>query len=188
MSAPARPGIVAVISGPSGVGKTTVIEALLRLPGYARSVTATTRPPRAGERDGVDYHFLARAAFEEGLARGRFLEHATVHGNLYGTPRDGVEALLARGLVCVLNIDVQGAESLRRSGLPVATVFLLPPSLEALRERLARRGTEPEADVERRLETARRELAEQDRFDCRVVNGTVEAAVGEIDRFLQSRR
>jgi len=188
MTAPARPGVVAVISGPSGVGKTTVIEGLLARGGYARSVTATTRPPREGERDGVDYLFLPRERFEEGIAAGRFLEHAVVHGNLYGTPRDGVEAVLAKGLVCILNIDVQGAEALRRSGLPVVTLFLLPPSIQELESRLARRGTEVPGEVSRRLEIAKREMAQADRFDARFVNAKVEETVGEIDRFLRSRR
>jgi guanylate kinase len=188
MSPAATRGIVAVVSGPSGVGKTTVIDGLLKRPGYARSITATTRPPRPGEKDGRDYEFLTRERFEEGLRAGRFLEHATVHGNLYGTPRDGVEAVLARGEVCLLNIDVQGAESLRRSGLPVVTIFLLPPSTEELLARLEKRATEPPEEKARRLEVARREMAEADRFDARVVNRTVAEAVAEVAAFLDARR
>jgi guanylate kinase len=188
MSPVASRGIVAVVSGPSGVGKTTVIDGLLRRPGYARSITATTRAPRPGEKDGRDYVFLTRERFEEGLRAGRFLEHATVHGNLYGTPRDGVEAVLARGEVCLLNIDVQGAESLRRSGLPVVTIFLLPPSTEELLARLEKRATEPPEEKARRLEVARREMAEADRFDARVVNRTVAEAVAEVAAFLDARR
>ena len=181
-------GIVAVVSGPSGVGKTTVIDGLLRRPGYARSITATTRAPRPGERDGVDYLFLTRERFEEGLAAGRFLEHATVHGNLYGTPRDAVEAVLARGDVCLLNIDVQGAESLRRSGFPVVTVFLLPPSPEELQARLERRGTETPEEKARRIEVARRELEQADRFDARIVNRVVDGTVAEVAAFIDGRR
>ncbi|MCK6480566.1 MAG: guanylate kinase [Planctomycetes bacterium] len=181
-------GLVAVISGPSGVGKSTVIEGLLRRPGYRRSITATTRAPRGAEKDGVDYLFLAREGFEADVRRGRFLEHATVHGNLYGTPRDGVESVLARGEVCLLNIDVQGACSLRTSGLPVVTIFLLPPSLEELERRLGRRGTEDPAAVRRRLETARAEMAEKDRFDLEVVNREVAQAVEVIASFIESRR
>jgi len=188
MTKGAARGIVAVVSGPSGVGKTTVIDGLLRRPGYARSITATTRAPRPGEKDGTDYIFLTRERFEEGLNAGRFLEHATVHGNLYGTPRDGVEAVLSRGDVCLLNIDVQGAESLRRSGLPVVTVFLLPPSPEELAARLAKRGTETEAEKARRIEVARREMAEADRFDARVVNRVVDGTVAEVAAFIEGRR
>jgi guanylate kinase len=187
MSAP-LPGLVVVVSGPSGVGKTTILAKLLEDPGYARSITATTRAPREGERDGIDYLFLPRARFEEDIARGRFLEHATVHGNLYGTPRDGVEAVLARGKSCLLNIDVQGAESLRRSGLPVVTVFLLPPSIEELESRLGRRGTEDPAEMRRRLEQARAEMAEADRFDRKIINHRLEDAVEQIRGFVAERR
>ena len=181
-------GIVAVVSGPSGVGKTTVIDGLLRRPGYARSITATTRAPRGKERDGVDYLFLARERFEADVAKGRFLEHAVVHGNLYGTPRDGVEAVLARGDVCLLNIDVQGAESLRRSGLPVATVFLLPPSMEELERRLSGRGTDDAEEKKRRIERAKKEMELAVQFDWKVVNRSVEEAVGEIAAFIEERR
>ncbi len=181
-------GIVAVVSGPSGVGKSTVIERLLTRPGYARSITATTRAPRGKERDGVDYLFLDRERFEEDARRGRFLEHATVHGNLYGTPREGVEAVLARGEVCLLNIDVQGAESLRRSGFPVATVFLMPPSMEELERRLGSRGTDDEAERRRRLERAKKEMELATQFDWKVVNRSVEEAVGEIEAFIEERR
>ena len=181
-------GIVAVVSGPSGVGKTTVIDGLLRRPGYSRSITATTRAPRPGEKEGVHYLFLARERFEEDLAKGRFLEHATVHGNLYGTPRDGVESVLARGEVCLLNIDVQGAASLRASGLPVVTVFLLPPSMEELERRLSNRGTEGPGEAARRLAIARKEMEQQHLFDARVVNRDVAAAVEEIASFVETRR
>ena len=184
----ARGGIVAVISGPSGVGKTTVIEGLLRLPGYRRSITATTRAPRGSEKDGVDYLFLSREEFEKDVAKGRFLEHATVHGNHYGTPRDGVEAVLARGEVCLLNIDVQGAESLRRSGLPVATIILLPPSMEELERRLEHRGTVGPAEFRRRLEVARAELEQKHRFDLEVENRDVAEAVEGIAAFIEARR
>jgi guanylate kinase len=187
MSSP-LPGLVVVVSGPSGVGKTTILAKLLEDPGYARSITATTRAPREGERDGVDYLFLPRGRFEEDIARGRFLEHATVHGNLYGTPRDGVEAVLAKGKSCLLNIDVQGAESLRRSGLPVVTVFLMPPSIEELEARLGKRGTEDPAEMRRRLEQARAEMAEADRFDRKIINHRLEDAVEQIRGFVAERR
>ena len=111
-----------------------------------------------------------------------------MHGQLYGTPRDGVEAVLARGGACLLNIDVQGADSLRRSGLPVVTVFVLPPSLEELERRLAKRGTEDPAEVARRLDVARREIADAGRFDLRVVNREVAEAVREISAFVASKR
>jgi guanylate kinase len=188
VTSPAPSGLVAVISGPSGVGKTTVVEGLLKLPGYARSITATTRPPRSGEKDGVDYLFLPRGEFEKGIQRGLFLEHAVVHGHLYGTPKDRVVALLKQGMVCLLNIDVQGAAALRRSGLAVRTIFILPPSMEELQARLTKRATEGPAEVAIRMEIARREIAQADGFDLKAVNRVVEETVGEIDRFLRSGR
>ncbi len=182
-----RRGIVVVVSGPSGVGKTTVVDRLLKRPGFARSITATTRAPRGAEKDGVDYLFLARERFEDEVKRGRFLEHATVYGNLYGTPRDGVEAVLARGDVCLLNIDVQGAEALRKSGLPVATVFLRPPSLEELERRLKGRATEADADTRKRLEIAKQEMAQSDRFDLVVENRDLDRVVEQIESFVRKR-
>lgn len=181
-------GIVVVVSGPSGVGKTTVVDRLLKRPGFARSITATTRAPRGAERDGVDYLFLAREKFEDDARSGRFLEHATVFGNLYGTPRDGVEAVLARGDVCLLNIDVQGAASLRKSGLPVVTVFLRPPSMEELERRLTGRGTEGAADTKRRLEIAKQEIAQADRFDLVVENRDLDRVVEEVEAFVRKRQ
>ena len=185
---PSASGLVAVISGPSGVGKTTVISRLLERPGFARSITATTREPREGETEGVDYMFLDRMTFEGDVADGRFLEYAVVHGNMYGTPRNAVEEVLARGDICLLNIDVQGAEALRTSGLSVATVFLLPPSMEELERRLGRRGTEDPDEMERRLGIARREMAEADRFDLKVENRDVAETVATIEAFLASMR
>jgi guanylate kinase len=188
MSAAKGAGIVAVVSGPSGVGKTTVIDRLLQRRGYGRSITATTRAPRAGETDGVHYRFLARDRFEEDVKAGRFLEHAEVHGNRYGTPRDGVEAVLGRGDVCLLNIDVQGAAALRRSGMPVVTIFLLPPSMEELERRLSSRGTEDRTEVARRLAIARKEMEEAERFDARVVNTALEETVDAIVAVVEQRR
>jgi guanylate kinase len=188
MKAGGSRGIVVVVSGPSGVGKTTVIDGLLRRPGYSRGITATTRAPRRGEVDGVHYRFLTRKRFEDGVGKGTFLEHAVVHGNLYGTPRDAVESVLGRGDVCLLNIDVQGAETIRGSGLRVVTVFLLPPSMKELERRLAKRGTEKPGEVARRLAIARKEMDEKDRFDARVVNREVGRTVEEVAAVVESRR
>ena len=137
-----RRGLLVVLSGASGVGKTAIAARLLRLPDVARTVTATTRAARPGERDGVDYHFLTDAAFRARVARGEFLEHAQVHGHLYGTPRDAVQALVGRGLVCLLVIDVQGAATLRRNGVEGRFVFVAPPSEDELERRLRGRGTD----------------------------------------------
>lgn len=182
-----RCGLLVVVSGPSGVGKTTVVDRLLSRPGFTRAVTATTRAPRPGEQDGRDYHFLAGDEFEKRVRAGRFLEHAVVHGNRYGTPREEVEAILAEGGVCLLNVDVQGAASLRGTVEPALFVFLRPPSLEALAARLARRGTESEAAAARRLAAAAEEMAREGEFDATVVNDDLERAVEEIAARIEER-
>jgi guanylate kinase len=170
------------------VGKTTVIARLLARPGFARSITSTTRAPRQGEVEGQDYLFLDRATFERDLAAGRFLESAEVHGNLYGTPRDRVQAILDRGDVCILNIDVQGARSLRSSGLPVVTAFLLPPSMEELERRLAQRGTEGPTEVARRLQIAKKEMESVGEYDFALENNDVNATVRTLEEFLLRTR
>ena len=142
IAAPSRPasrGRLLVLSGPSGVGKTVVGERILKDPRFGRAITATTRAPREGERDGVDYHFLTVEEFRRRLAAGWFLEHAEVYGRLYGTPVASVEDLRAAGLHCLLVIDVQGAATLRRQGVDALFVFLDPPSLDELARRLAGR-------------------------------------------------
>ena len=130
-------GGLVVISGPSGVGKSTVAAELLKLPGITRSVSATTRAPRGKERDGVDYFFMTPARFEEGVAKQEFLEHAVVAGNRYGTPKRAVDGAVAAGQVVVLAIDVQGAAALRAMGQPFLGIFLAPPSMEELRRRMS---------------------------------------------------
>jgi guanylate kinase len=147
-------------------------------------VTATTRRPRPREKPGVDYHFLAEAEFEAWATQGRFLEWANVHGRRYGTPRSSVEEIVRRGSHALLNIDVQGADSVRASGFPCLLVFLLPPSWEELERRLRRRGTDPEPDIARRLADAKRELLRQDDFDLKVTNVDPERAAEEIARAL----
>jgi guanylate kinase len=169
-----------VVSGPSGVGKSVVVERLLEDPRFARAVTATTRAPRGDERDGVHYRFLAGDEFRRRVAEGWFLEHAVVYGNLYGTPREGVEAIVATGRHCVLVIDVQGAETLRRIGVDALFVFLEPPSLEELARRLRARGGDSSESVERRLADAREELRRGATWDHRIVNHDVDRAAREI--------
>lgn len=176
---PTPRGLLVVVSGPSGVGKTTVVRKLLGRSGYRRAVTATTRDPRPGEKDGEDYHFLGRDEFLAGVEAGRFLEHATVHGHQYGTPREEVERIVADGGVCLLNVDVQGAATLRGTVEPALFVFLVPPSFEELARRLSGRGTEDRETVERRLAVAREELAREDEYDVIVTNDDLERAVAE---------
>jgi guanylate kinase len=169
---------ILVITGPSGVGKGTLIKELLeRVPGLQLAVSATTRQPREGEVNGRDYHFLSGEDFDRRVAAGEFVEHAEYAGNRYGTLRSEL-ARPARGIV--LEIDVQGARQVRET-LPEATrIFIEPPSFEDLARRLARRGADSPDQIERRLEAAREELAARDRFDHRIVNDDLERAAGEL--------
>jgi guanylate kinase len=172
---------VFVITGPSGVGKGTLIRGLLeRVPELELSVSATTRPPRPGERDGVDYHYLTPAQFDQRIADRDFVEHATYSGNRYGTLRSELERRLAEGVPIVLEIEVQGARQVREAMPDAVQVFIAPPSLEALRARLVGRGTDSAEQVGERLATAERELAAQSEFGHVVVNDRLEQATDEL--------
>jgi guanylate kinase len=170
-----------VITGPSGVGKGTLIRGLReRMPELELSVSATTRRPRPGEKDGVDYHFLTPEEFERRVVAGEFVEHATYSGNRYGTLRSELERRLRAGVPVVLEIEVQGAR-LVRSALPDAfQVFIAPPSVEALRARLVGRGTDAPDQVDERLRTAERELEAQPEFARVVVNDRLEQATEQL--------
>ena len=168
---PRRQGRLVVLSGPSGVGKTTVGRLLLKGSlTLARSVSATTRPRRAGEREGRDYRFLTEAAFEALRRRDGLLEWARVHGRRYGTPKAPVEAALRRGKDVLLVIDVQGARQIRRRAPGALFLFLVPPSMTVLKRRLQGRGTESVQAFRLRLAAARREMAERHRYDHILVN------------------
>lgn len=177
-----KQGMLIVLSGPSGVGKGTVCQALLgRMPGLAYSVSATTRPPRAGERHGVNYFFKTREEFESMIARDELLEWAEYVGNYYGTPRKFVEETMAGGRDVILEIDVQGALQVKRRYPDGIFVFLLPPSLEELRNRIRGRGTEPEEVIRSRLEAAVAELKQIVHYDYAVVNDRIEDAASRIE-------
>jgi guanylate kinase len=175
-------GKVFVITGPSGVGKGTLIERLLeRIPDLELSVSATTRSPRPGEVDGRDYHFLAPEDFDRRVAAGDFLEHATYSGNRYGTLREEVERRLAEGRSVVLEIEVQGARQVREAMPEAVQIFIAPPSPEVLRERLEGRGTDSPEAIEDRLRTAETELEARDEFTHVVVNDEVQKAASELE-------
>lgn len=170
-----------VITGPSGVGKGTLIRALMeRLPQLQLSVSATTRTPRPGERDGIHYHFLTRDQFDAAVAADDFVEHADYSGNSYGTLRSELDARTDGGVPVVLEIEVQGARQVREKLPEAVQVFIAPPSQEALRARLVGRGTDTPEQVERRLETAAGELAAQPEFTHVVVNDQLEDAVAQL--------
>ena len=169
---------VFVITGPSGVGKGTLIRALMeRIGALELSVSATTRRPRPGERDGVDYHFLSREEFDRRVAQGDFVEHADYAGRSYGTLRSELEDRLRAGVPVVLEIEVQGARQVRKAMPEAVQVFISPPSLAALRTRLIGRGTDDPQEVERRLLVAEQELAAQPEFTHVVVNDRLDEAL-----------
>ena len=175
--------LLLVVSGPAGVGKTTLCTRMLEVyPSLQRVITSTTRQPRPGEKDGVDYHFLSPEAYQEALDAGEFYEFAEVHGNGYGTFKQEILGRLSRGEDLLLNIDVQGAESYRNAatqdpaiGQSLVSLIVAPKSLEALKERMFSRGHDAPEIVARRLKNAEEEISHRDHFDHCIVSDTKEA-------------
>ena len=177
-----------VLSAPSGAGKTTIARRLRdRRLDVVFSVSATTRPPREGERDGVDYHFVAEDEFRRMIDAGELIEWAQVHGAFYGTPLSNVRQAQEHGRFLVLDIDVQGARQIRRAVPEAVHVFILPPSGATLVERLVGRGSEDDARVQRRLRNALAEIATAAEFDHVVVNDDLDAAVQDVNAVLEGR-
>ena len=181
-------GLLIVLSGPSGVGKGTVRDTLTAMKGHdlVYSVSMTTRPPRAGEVHGHDYYFVTREEFEENIRAGKMLEHAEFIGNYYGTPLEAVSENLNAGLEVVLEIEVQGAEQVRQKMPEAVFIFIAPPSLDSLYNRLRRRGTESEEVIRQRIEKAKREINLAYKYDYIVVNDTVENAADKILAIIRS--
>ena len=184
-----RAPVVIVVSAPSGAGKTTVVARVLReVPGLRFSVSHTTRPPRVGEREGVDYHYVDRPTFERLRAESKLLESAEVHGNLYGTGRAEIERARAEGVDVLLDLDVQGAAQVRERMKDAVTVFILPPSYQELEQRLRRRGQDDEETIERRLAAAAREIGAFENYDYALVNDDFEACVEGLKCIIRAAR
>jgi guanylate kinase len=182
-------GLLIVISGPSGVGKDTLIKRLLELdPNLRYSVSCTTRPPRRGELDGVDYSFVSRERFQELIDEGAFLEHATYNGNQYGTLAERVERERKTGHDLLLKIEVKGAEQVRAKAPDAIFIFVAPPSVDELVKRQIKRNTESSQDMEARRLIATREMEYADRYDHVVINDELERAVAEILAIIHAAR
>ena len=186
-----RHGILFVISAPSGAGKTTVVQALSKTGKFYYSVSCTTRAPRGGEIDGTHYHFLSHADFLAKLEAGDFLEHAQVHGDYYGTLREPVLSNLKNGVDVLIDIDTQGAATIRNSDDPIvrqalADIFIMPPDVEELRGRLMKRGTETAQQIESRLATAMREMELWRDYRYTIVSGSVEEDLGNVRNIMSA--
>lgn len=188
MNPPARATFPVVLSAPSGAGKTTIAHRLRALRGdVVFSISATTRAPRDGERDGVDYHFVSDDAFRRMTDAGELMEWAEVHGSCYGTPLRNVDDARSRGQFLVLDIDVQGARQVRERVPDAVLVFVLPPSGQALVQRLVGRGSEDDARVQRRLRNALDEIRGAGEFDHVIVNDDLDRAVADVNAVLEGR-
>lgn len=184
-----RKGILFVVSGPSGVGKTSMIKSILSsIKDAVFSVSCTTRPKRPGEVDGKDYFFVSEEEFKKMIEKDEFLEWARVHGYLYGTPKKFVEDNVSKGKDVILDIDVQGALSVKKKVKEAVYIFIAPPSMEDLRERLEKRKTEDREVIERRLEDARWELQLIEEFDYLIVNRDLMEAINDLKSIMRSEK
>jgi guanylate kinase len=182
-------GTLFVVAAPSGAGKSTLVNALLeREPAISLSISHTTRPPRPGELYGRHYYFVEREEFEREIAEGIFLEHAEVHGNLYGTSRTTVNTLLEQGRDVLLEIDWQGARQIRKTKPDCVSVFILPPSRPELERRLRGRGSDSPEVIARRLHNSREEIAHAHEFDYIIVNDNFDVALGDLQAIVHAVR
>jgi guanylate kinase len=188
-----RQGILFVISAPSGAGKTTLVEALRKTSTFFYSVSCTTRAPRAGEVDGKDYRFLEAADFHARIEAGDFLEHAKVHGDLYGTLREPVQSSLKNGIDVLIDIDTQGAATIRNCDDAIirkalADIFIMPPDIQELRRRLAKRGTENVQQIESRLAAAKQEMEQWRNYRYTVISGSMEGDLKKVRHIMSAEK
>ncbi|NLV89062.1 MAG: guanylate kinase [Tissierellia bacterium] len=182
-------GFLLIISGPAGTGKGTVCKELLkRNEDIVFSVSATTRQPRVGEVDGVNYYFVSKEKFESMIENNEFLEYAYVHTNYYGTPKKFVMDQIEKGEIVLLEIDVQGALQIKKNFSEAVFIFLLPPTMEELKNRIVKRGTETEEDINRRYENAFKEIDFVGNYDYFVINDVVEDAVSDIEAIIKAEK
>lgn len=186
----AGPPLLVVLTGPSGAGKDSLLDEMKRLPGrpYGFAITATTRPPRPAERNGVDYYFVSRDEFQRMVDEGELLEHAIVYGQEKGLPRAPVREMLDSGYDVLLRTDVQGARYIKSIVPGAVTIFIVPPSDAELERRLRSRGGDTDEQVRLRLETARQEIAQAGDFDHLVANNDLAESVAEIERIIAEER
>jgi guanylate kinase len=178
-----------VVSGPSGSGKNRVIsEAMKEIRGLRYSISATTRQKRSNERDGIDYHFVSMSRFQDMIRQDDLLEYAEVYGNFYGTPRKPIEDILAAGEDVILDLDVQGALQIRQRCLDAVLVFLLPPSIAELERRIRSRGTDDEETIQRRMNSALREISALSQYTYMIVNDELEDAVRSLVAIIEAER
>jgi len=188
-----RRGILFVVSAPSGAGKSTLLNSLRQTPDFVYSVSCTTRKPRPGEIDGEDYHFLTESDFQEKLAAGEFLEHARVFGNSYGTLRSSIISQLGAGVDVMIDIDVQGASTIRTDPSPeirasLADIFIMPPSIEELRHRLVKRGTETAEQIEMRIGNAAQEMEAWHAYRYTLISGSIEEDLQKFRAIMRAER
>jgi guanylate kinase len=188
-----RTGILFVLSAPSGAGKTTLCSALRHKPDFVYAVSCTTRRPRAGEIEGEDYDFLSDEEFDRRVSRGEFLEYAEVHGSKYGTLKNSVTANLRKGIDVLIDIDTNGAATIRSCGDPfildaLADVFIMPPNLEELRRRLMKRGTETEEQIATRLQNAAAEMERWREYKYTLISGSMEEDIEKFRAVMRAER
>jgi len=182
-------GLIFIISAPSGTGKTTLVKRVMEdVPGLRFSVSYTTRPPRAGEQEGEDYHFVSPAVFQEMVKRGEFLEWAEVLGSRYGTPRVDLKVLAAEGIDLILDIDTQGAKKVREKMESPVLIYLLPPSLEDLEDRLVKRDLDSPDRIKFRMANAQKDMKEARRYHYVIVNDRIEEAAEKLKAIILAER